>query len=101
LTRVAVLTNEKIKGITLDLTSDLLKISTHNLEHDEAEEEVSINFSSDQALSIAFNAQYLLEAIANVDAKNVDLRIAKNASTCLIEDPNDPSYQYIVMPLRL
>jgi DNA polymerase-3 subunit beta len=101
LTRVAVLTNEKIKGITLDLTSDLLKISTHNLEHDEAEEEVSINFSSDQALSIAFNAQYLLEAIANVDAKNVTLRIAKNASTCLIEDPNDPSYQYIVMPLRL
>lgn len=101
LTRVAVLSNEKIKGITLDITSELLKISTHNLEHEEAEEEVPINFTSDQALSIAFNAQYLLEAIANVDAKEVDIRIAKNASTCLIEDANDPSYQYIVMPLRL
>ena len=101
LSRVAILSNEKINGITLDISSEVLKISTYNLEQEEAEEEISIQFQCEQAFSIAFNVQYLLEAISNIDSETVHISIAKNASTCLIEDPNDKSYQYIVMPLRL
>ncbi|MBF6647866.1 MULTISPECIES: DNA polymerase III subunit beta [unclassified Methylobacter] len=100
LTRVAILSNEKFKGVTLDIVPDSLRISTHNPEHDEAEEELFIEYTG-EPLSIAFNAQYLLDAVSNLDSELAVLTIASNASTCFIDEPNDTSYKFIVMPMRL
>jgi len=100
LTRVAVLSNEKFKGVTLDFVPGCLKISTHNPEHDEAEEELSINFAG-EPLSISFNAQYLLDAVSNLDSDLAILTIASNVSSCFIDEPNDPLYKFIVMPMKL
>ena len=100
LTRVAILSNEKFKGITLDITSDSLRISTHNPEHDEAEEELVIEYVG-EPLSIAFNAQYLQDAVSNLDSELAVLTIASNASSCFIDEPNDCVYKFIVMPMRI
>jgi len=100
LTRVAILSNEKIRGVVFDINADSLKISTHNPEHDEAEEEIAIEYSGDP-ISIAFNAQYILDAVSNLDSEIAVLTIAVNASTCFIDEPTESSYKYIVMPMRL
>jgi DNA polymerase-3 subunit beta len=100
LTRVAILSNEKIKGVTLDINSEALKISTHNPEHDEAEEEIAIEYNGDP-LSIAFNVQYLLDAISNLDSDVTVLTIATDTSSCFIGEPSDSVYKFIVMPMRL
>ena len=100
LTRVAILSNEKFKGITLDITTESLRISTHNPEHDEAEEEIGIEYLG-EPLTIAFNAQYLLDAVSNLDAELAVFTIAKNISSCFIEEPNATDYKFIVMPMRL
>ncbi|MDP2904504.1 MAG: DNA polymerase III subunit beta [Methylovulum sp.] len=100
LTRVAILSNEKFKGVTFDFNPDSLKISTHNPEHDEAEEELFIEYTG-ESLSIAFNAQYLLDAVSNLDSELAVLTIASNASSCFIDEPNDCAYKFIVMPMRL
>ena len=77
-----------------------LKISTHNPEHDEAEEELTIDYIGDP-ISIAFNAQYLLDAVSNLDSDVAILTIASNASSCFISEPSDSIYKFIVMPMRL
>jgi DNA polymerase-3 subunit beta len=100
LTRVAILSNEKFKGVTFDITPDSLKISTHNPEHDEAEEELFIEYTG-EPLTIAFNAQYLLDAVSNLDSEFAVLTIASNASSCFIDEPGDCGYKFIVMPMRL
>jgi len=100
LTRVAILSNEKFKGVTFDITPDSLKISTHNPEHDEAEEELIIEYTG-EPLTIAFNAQYLLDAVSNLDSELAVLTIASNASSCFIDEPGDCGYKFIVMPMRL
>ncbi|MFA5983685.1 MAG: DNA polymerase III subunit beta [Methylococcaceae bacterium] len=100
LTRVAILSNEKFKGITLDISAQSITISAHNPEHDEAEEELAIDFMGD-ALSISFNAQYLLDAVSNLDSELAVLTIATNGSSCFIDEPNNLLYKYIVMPMRL
>ncbi|MCX7096767.1 MAG: DNA polymerase III subunit beta [Methylococcales bacterium] len=100
LTRVAILSNEKFKGITLDISHDSLRISTHNPEHDEAEEELAIEFEG-EPLSIAFNAQYLLDAVSNLDSDFAVLTIASNVSSCFINEPDNSAYKFIVMPMRL
>lgn len=100
LTRVAVLANEKFKGVTFDIAPGSLKISTHNPEHDEAEEEISIAYQG-ELLSIAFNAQYLLDAVSNLDSDTAVLTIASNVSSCFIDEPKQCEYKFIVMPIRL
>lgn len=100
LTRVSVLANEKFKGVTFDISDNLLKITTHNPEHDEGEEELAIDYQG-EPLIIAFNAAYLLDAIANLDGDKASLTIAANASSCFIEEPNQDAYKFIVMPMRL
>lgn len=100
LTRVAILSNEKIKGVMFDIADGNLKISAHNPEHEEAEEELSVDFSGDP-ISIAFNVQYLLEAVSNLDSDTASMRIATNSSACFIEDPESMFYKYIVMSMRL
>ncbi len=100
LTRVSVLSNEKFKGITLDISSDNLKISAHNQEHDEAEEELVLTFEGEN-ISISFNAQYLLDAVSNVDSDIAELSIASNNSTCFIIEPEQDTYKFIVMPMKI
>jgi DNA polymerase-3 subunit beta len=100
LTRVAILSNEKFKGVTFDISGDTLKMSTHNPEHDEAEEELIIQYLG-QPLSISFNSQYLLDAVSNLDSELAVLSIAVNASSCFIEEPEQPIFKFIVMPMRM
>ena len=100
LTRVAVLSNEKFKGVTLDFIQGSVRISTHNPEHDEAEEELTLDYP-DNPLSIAFNAQYLLDAISYIDSESIIFTISNNVSSCFIDEPNQPGYKFVVMPMRI
>ncbi|OQK16490.1 DNA polymerase III subunit beta [Methyloprofundus sedimenti] len=100
LTRVAILSNEKFKGVEFSIDGGNLKISTNNPEHEEADEEIFIEYQG-QPLSIAFNSQYILDAVANLDSELAVLTIAENSSCCFIEEPNEQEYKFIVMPMRL
>ncbi|MDD1612929.1 MAG: DNA polymerase III subunit beta [Methylococcaceae bacterium] len=100
LTRVAILANEKFRGVTFRFTADQLHINAHNPEHEEAEEELSINYNGDD-FSISFNAQYMLDAVSNLDADTAELTIASNLSSCFITEPEQQAYKFIVMPMKL
>ncbi|TXK96577.1 DNA polymerase III subunit beta [Methylococcaceae bacterium HT1] len=100
LTRVAILSNEKFKGVEFVIDGNNLQISTNNPEHEEAEEEIVIEYQG-PPLSVAFNSQYILDAIANLDSELAVLTIAENSSCCFIEEPDEQKYKFIVMPMRL
>ena len=100
LTRVAILANEKFKGVEFVIDGNNLQISTNNPEHEEADEEITIEYHG-QPLSIAFNSQYILDAVANLDSELAVLTIAENSSCCFIEEPSEQEYKFIVMPMRL
>ncbi len=100
LTRVSVLANEKFKGVTLNISPGKLHITTHNPENDEAEEDIAITHQGED-LSIAFNAQYLLDAVSNLDSETAVLTIASNVISCFINEPDQSGYKFIVMPMRL
>jgi DNA polymerase-3 subunit beta len=100
LTRVAILSNEKFKGVTFEISNNLLKLSSHNPEHDEAEEELVIEYQG-EPISISFNSQYLLQAVSKLDSELSVLTIASNSSSCFVEEPEQQLYRFIVMPMRL
>ncbi len=100
LTRVYILANEKSKGVSFEVSEGLLRLTSHNPEQDEAEEELIIEYSG-EPISITFNAQYFLDAVSNLDSELAVLSIASNGSSCFVEEPGQQLYKFIVMPMLL
>lgn len=99
LMRVEVLSNEKYKGVNFDIESCSLRLSTNNPEHDEAEEDVVIDYMGD-SVTVAFNAQYMLDAVNNIDDSSVKMTVATNASACFIDASGKSLFRYLVMCMR-
>ncbi len=100
LQRTSILANEKYRGIRLALKKNSLTLQAHNPEQEEAEEEVEISYSGD-AMEIGFNVNYLLDALAAIDAGQVELGLTDANSSCLVSASSTPQAKYVVMPMRL
>ncbi|RLA21972.1 MAG: DNA polymerase III subunit beta, partial [Gammaproteobacteria bacterium] len=55
----------------------------------------------EEPVVIGFNGSYMLDAISNVDTENVKISFSDTNSSCLIENIDDSSTKFIVMPMRL
>ena len=100
LSRVAILSNEKFRGIRISLTSGLMKLYSNNPENETAEEELDINYTGDE-LEIGFNVTYMLEAINHIEAETIKLELTSADSSALIYSTEDKDTRYVVMPIRL
>lgn len=100
LSRASILSNEKYKGVRLQLATNLLTISAKNAYQEEAEEVVEVEYNGDE-LEIGFNGVYLLDAINAVATKMVQLAFSDSNSSCLITEEDNEDSKFIVMPMRL
>ena len=100
LQRTAILSNEKYRGVRLTFSAGLLTIQAHNPEHEEAEDQVVVEFTGD-TLEIGFNVGYLLDALAAIETDAVEVCLSGADSSCLIRAPGDATVKYVVMPMRL
>ena len=100
LQRAAILSNEKYKGVRVELSPDLLKISAHNPEQEEAQEEVVAETPVD-GLAIGFNVSYLLEALSSLREEFVILQLRDANSSALVRGADSQHARHVVMPLRL
>lgn len=98
--RASILSNEKFRGVRLNLSSGELKITANNPEQEEAEEIVDITYEGDD-LEIGFNVAYLIDVFNTLNTENVKLSLSDANSSALIEDANDDSALYVIMPMRL
>lgn len=100
LARTAILSNEKFRGVRLQLAENQLKLQTHNPEHEEAEEELEVGYGGG-ALEIGFNVNYLLDALSVVPGAEVVIELKNADSSGLLYQAGDPSSKYVIMPMRL
>lgn len=100
LQRVAILTNEKFRGVRLVIGNGLLRISSSNTEQEEAVEEVEVDFYGEGA-DIGFNVSYLLDVLSNVSTDTIEWRFNDGNSSALLTLPGDDSFKYVVMPMRI
>lgn len=100
LQRTAILSNEKYRGIRINVKRNAMTVQAHNPEQEEAEEEIEVNYEGND-LEVGFNVNYLLDALAAIDGQEVELGITDSNSSCLIRSPGSASARYVVMPMRL
>lgn len=98
--RVAILSNEKYRGVRLMLETGNLQVLANNPEQEEAEENLGVDYSGD-SLEIGFNVNYLLDVCNVIQGDQVQIILADSNSSALIHDAEDNSSVYVVMPMRL
>ena len=100
LQRAAILSNEKYRGVKLDVSPNRLRIVAHNPEQEEAVEELEVTCSVAE-LSVGFNVNYLMDALAALSGDEITLSLRDAQSSCLLRKVDSDDTRHVVMPLRL
>jgi DNA polymerase-3 subunit beta len=100
LQRAAILTSDKFKGVRLNLEPGTLRVASNNAEQEEAVDELDIDYAGD-SIEIGFNVTYLIDALANMDQDMVKVELTDSNSSALLTVPDNPSFKYVVMPMRI
>lgn len=98
--RVATVSSERSRAVKLSLESDKLVLSVNSPDSGTAEEELVVAYD-DEKLDIGFNAKYLLEIASQVDRENAVFMFNSAGDPTLMQEANDSSAIYVVMPMRV
>lgn len=100
LQRAAILSNEKYRGVRIEVSPGQLKINAHNPEQEEAQEEIEADTSVSD-LAVGFNVNYLLDALGALRDETVVLALRDANSSALVREAANERSRHVVMPLRL
>jgi len=100
LARVAILSSEKYRGVRLSLGNKMLRVTAHNPEQEEAQEELAADYTGD-SLEIGFNVNYMIDAISALNTDQVIFGLNDPNSSCTFLSPDTQYPQYVIMPMRL
>lgn len=96
--RISTVSEENTKGIILDIKEDRVTIKSSNSEIGSAEDEIDISYDG-VPFEIAFNADYLIEAVNPNKSEKIELQF-KDAQTAGIIT-GDSNYKSVIMPIRI
>ncbi|KZX85593.1 hypothetical protein A3715_17020 [Oleiphilus sp. HI0009] len=100
LQRASILSHENIKGVQLTVNHNTLNVAANNQSHEQAEENIEVEYSGDSELTIAFNVNYLVDVMSNLKEDDVSITLSNGSSSALIEASNTQT-TYVLMPMRL
>ena len=100
LQRTAILSNEKYRGVRLELGTNSVVLQANNPEQEEAVETLEVEYGG-EGMEIGFNVNYLLDALAAVDTEQVEFGVSDANSSALIREPGNDRTKFVVMPMRL
>jgi DNA polymerase-3 subunit beta len=100
LQRTAILTSDKFKGVRLNIEPGTLRVASNNAEQEEAVDELDIDYSGD-SIEIGFNVTYLIDALSNMNQEMVKLELSDGNSSALFTIPDNATFKYVVMPMRI
>jgi DNA polymerase III subunit beta len=100
LQRTAILTSDKFKGVRLNIDPGTLRVAANNAEQEEAVDEIDIDYTGD-SIEIGFNVTYLIDVLANMEQEMARIELSDSNSSALFTLPDDSSFKYVVMPMRI
>ena len=85
--------------ILLDFENDKVLISSVNKEVGQANEEVAARIDGPN-ISIAFNSQYIVDALKNIDSKTITFCMNQPLTAARIIEDGADDFVYVVTPVR-
>ncbi len=102
LQRVAILSNEKYRGVRMEFSRDRLVVQASNPEQESAEESLPCEFDDSHGrLGIGFNVGYLMDIVSVIEGDMVEIQLKDSENSGLVKERNGEGFLYVVMPMRL
>jgi DNA polymerase-3 subunit beta len=100
--RVALLSNERSRAVKFAIESGRVEIASHTPELGEAKEQLAVEYGG-PAMTISFNAQYVLEFLNAVATDVVAIEFKDEVSQTVMRPVGATGYDYtyVVMPMRI
>ena len=100
LRRVAILSNEKSRGVVLSFSGDgTVEIRANNAEQDEAIEVLQVKYQG-EPIELSFNAAYIQDVLS-VTQGDVQMHMSQSNASVLVNQLGDELHQYVIMPMRI
>ena len=100
LSRTAILSNEKFRGISIKFTAGSLIVTSRNPDHEEANDEMTIDYQGED-VEIGFNVNYLLDAVRGCQSEDIIFEFKDSSSSGIIKESEDSKKIALIMPMRI
>ncbi len=101
LTRCAILGNHDSNAIRLDFSDDCIQMESCNTDGETAKNEIAAEYTG-KCISIGANIRYLIDALRNVGAEHVAMRIPREGQCGVIIEPvDDTDRRAVVMQMKI
>lgn len=100
LSRTAILSNEKYRGLRLSFSEGVLRLQAHNPEQEQAEEEIELEYAGEET-AIGFNVGYLMDVLGAIEERRVSVQFQDGDSSSIWRGVGASGETYVVMPMRL
>ncbi len=99
--RTALMASERSHGVKLRLEAGALELSASNPDAGEASEDLEVAYTGDP-ITMGFNGKYLIDALSvHAAGDSIELCLTDEVGPGLLKGSQDPSYTYVLMPMRL
>ena len=92
--------NEKTSIAKFEFTENNLNLTADTPDSGKSEENIDIDYTAD-ALTIAFNYKYMLEALKNIDSEEVKIGLNTNLSATVLRPNSEDDFVCLVMPVQI
>ncbi len=100
LRRVSVLAQNKSYAVKLTFSKKAITLFSSHPDTGEAKDEIPAGFNGEE-FSAGFNARYLLDVLGVMESETVVLNMEASLSPCLIRELDTPTFQAVVMPVKV
>lgn len=100
LRRMSLLSRDKAHAVKLAVASDHIHLSAKSPDLGEAEEDIPAKFVG-EGYEAGFNARYFLDVLSVVETESLTLQMETPLSPCLIQEPGNPRFKAVVMPVKV
>jgi DNA polymerase-3 subunit beta len=100
--RVALLSNERSRAVKFEIDKGKVEVTSSSSEFGEAHEQLPVEYAG-PALTISFNAQYVLDFLNVVETDVVSLSLKDEVSQSVMKPVGAEGYDYtyVIMPMRI
>lgn len=99
--RAMIFTREPANKTVLTFTKNILRVEVKTPELGECKEEISIEFSSSEEISIGLNALFLMDSLREMESNSITIGITGQMNPVTIKPDNDANFVSVIMPIKI
>jgi DNA polymerase-3 subunit beta len=98
--RVSTIASERGRAVKMAFGAGTLQLLVVNADAGQGEETLDVNYDGDD-FAIGFNSRYVADALAVLDADQVEMRLSEAGLPALLTVPDDETLAIVLMPMRV